>query len=253
MRDVEAETNHVVERRCEAVRENGEPCRGIPALGQTHCHAHARYRSTLNGVLVVVPLMEDEASVTFVRSQTVRALSQGSIPPANGQAMLLGCRDAERRLERELDRRLEVQRLALRYAALAEKMGEEKLERHLDRFMERLAERVIRDQRSTNSQDERSAVSEQRTDDSDQRSVSSDEKSVSSEEGPAGSEAAARSEEPEPVMHRSVFPNVKEQWDQALERTEGKILEVVAPKEGESWHEFMPRKKMGEAAIAAAV
>ncbi|HTW47287.1 MAG TPA: hypothetical protein VMD92_05020 [Acidobacteriaceae bacterium] len=325
--------NRAVDRRCEAVRENGEPCRGTPALGETFCHAHARYRSTLNGMLIVVPLMEDEASVTFVRSQTVRALSQGSIPPANGQAMLRGCRDADRRL----DQQLEVQKVALRYAALAEKLGAEQMERHLDRFMERLQGKLpatgcqrsgnsdqstvisesersaFGEQRSENSdqtggdrgqetevsenpvnsdqgtvisEGERSAVGDQRSENSDQRSGSSSGEQAASgvrdewdalweqveqrrqAEKRGGAKGAASREvptlspttgdkggapEPEPVMHRSVFPNVKEQWDQALQRGEGKVAEVVAPREGESWHDFVPRKEARDAAIAAAV
>lgn len=331
--------SHVVGRRCEVVRENGEPCRGIPAVGETRCHAHARYREASGLMALTIPLLDDEASITFVRSQTVRAMALGSIPPANGRVMLEGCRDAERRL----DRRVATQNAALRYAALAERMGAEKLDGLMGRFVERMEEgagatvqgagtasaadepkaaenprawwdelmrgidegaekyrqefkrmeeedarrAVIRAEwdrkealRKAGMSDELPAASGQQPENSDQGSGIGDQKPAISE--PAAAEAAAGptlspengdnhpvapttgasgapdkggapGTEPEAVMHRSVFPGVKEQWDRALVRTEGKVTEMVAPKEGESWYDFLERKKDREAAIAAAV
>lgn len=312
-----SEQGHVVGRRCEAVRENGERCRGIPALGETHCHAHARYREANARIALTIPLMDDEASIAFVRSQTVRAMALGSIPPANGRVMLEGCRDAERRL----DRRVAMQNAALRYAALAERMGAEKLDGLVGRFVERQetgvggketgagsqetgerseeaaenprawwdelmqrisesAERYGQELKEMNEEDarraairaewdrkeamrragigdEQPAASGEEPEGGDQGSGIRDQKPAISDQGSVSSEQPATGEpatvEEEPVMHQSVFPGVKEQWDRALVRTEGKITEMVSPRAGESWYDFLERKKDRDAAIAAAV
>lgn len=242
--------DHAVERRCAMVRENGARCGGTPALGETFCHAHRRYRETMNGLVMTIPLMEDQASITFIRSQTVRALAQGSIPPANGRAMLAGCRDAERRL----DRPLEVQKVALRYAALAEKVGVEKARALLAEFVE-MQETVSSEQRSVN-REQRSVSSEPQVASGQQlgkTGIGEQGSGIGEETGSQETGVSELAPEPEAVMHRSVFPAVKGDWDRALERTEGKITEMVAPREGESWYDFLAKKKEREAAIAAAV
>jgi len=50
-----------------------------------------------------------------------------------------------------------------------------------------------------------------------------------------------------------VAPGAKDQWDLALVQTERKITEMVAQKDGESWREFLAKRREREAAIAAAV
>lgn len=127
--------SHIVVRQCEVVLENGDPCRGIPALGQTCCHAHRRFRQAGGQSTLLVPLLNDQASITFVISQTVRAMALGTIPPANGRVMLAGCRQALQ----SLDRRLEQQKIALRYSALAAKIGEQKLQSHMAEFMDEVS------------------------------------------------------------------------------------------------------------------
>jgi len=234
------ELSHAVERRCATVREDGEPCRGTPALGETYCHAHARYRDAARSTIITVPLMEDEAAIAFVRSQTVRALAQGSIPPANANVMLRGCRDAERRL----DRRLDVQRVALRYAALAAKIGVETARSLMGEFLQGSE---LRAQSTVGG--ERSAVGDQRSE-SGRAEVNAE---VISDQRSVISEGETAPEEAEVVMHQSVFPEVKEEWDRALARTEAKIGEMVYPRPRESWHQMMERKKAREAAMAAAV
>lgn len=280
-----AAENHAVERRCEMVRENGERCRGTPALGQTFCHAHRRYRETMNGLVATIPLMEDQAAVTFIRSQTVRALALGSIPPANGRAMLEGCRDAERRL----DRRLEVQKAGLRYAALAERIGAEKLDGLMGRFVERMeqsagagvqgAERASAADEAKTTENPRAAwdalmrqidegeeeyrekLRKKREDarraamreESGEAGIREQGSGIGEETGSQETGVSERAPEPEAVMHQSVFPKVKEDWDRALARTEGKIAEMVTPREGESWYEVVARKQRQEEAIAKAV
>ena len=330
----DGEQNHAVDRRCEVVLENGRPCRGTPALDETRCHAHRRFRDAAAWTVVTIPLMEDEASITFVRSQTVRALAQGSIPPANGRVMLEGCRDAERLMHR----RLAVRNTAMRYAALAEKLGTDKLDRLMRRFVEqeqgaaagieaeesappaddpKAAEnpRAAWDElmrsidheaeiyrqrfRQMKEDDARKAAmraewerkealrkagiaDEQPTpavplpEPTDRGSAIGDPPALSptagdrrptapaaaapADSGQGGAPAAVgiphnsgAPEEPEPAMHQSVFPGVREEWDRALLRTGAKVTEMVAPAEGESWYTFLERKKERDAAIAAAV
>jgi hypothetical protein len=98
-------------RQCRQVKENGFRCRNTPAAGETFCHHHRRYRGTRTDGGIEVPLMEDPASIRLVISQTVRAMGRGDIPPANGRAMIAGCRVALDLLDHELAKaRLEERR-----------------------------------------------------------------------------------------------------------------------------------------------
>jgi hypothetical protein len=110
-------------RQCRQVKENGFRCKCIPAAGETFCHQHRRFRVTHGGREIEVPLMEDAASIRLVISQTVRTMGRGDIPPANGRAMIAGCREALALLQYELAKaRLEEKRAERleRAAALAE-------------------------------------------------------------------------------------------------------------------------------------
>jgi hypothetical protein len=109
-------------RQCRQVKENGFRCKCIPAAGETFCHQHRRFRVTHGGREIEVPLMEDAASIRLVISQTVRTMGRGDIPPANGRAMIAGCREALALLQYELAKaRLEEKRAERleRAAALA--------------------------------------------------------------------------------------------------------------------------------------
>jgi len=76
------------------ILESGVRCGNWDVRGQGLCVRHGRWQMTDPRGRVTVPLMEDEASIQLVISQTVRAMAIGALPPANGRAMLAGCREA---------------------------------------------------------------------------------------------------------------------------------------------------------------
>src|SRR5690348_902741 len=80
-------------RRCRMILESGVRCGNWDVRGQGLCVRHGRWQMTERG-RVTVPLMEDEASIQLVISQTVRAMAIGALPPANGRVILAGCREA---------------------------------------------------------------------------------------------------------------------------------------------------------------
>lgn len=233
--------SHAVDRRCAMVREGGQQCRGTPARGERYCHAHRRYSEAARTVVLTIPLIDDAASVTFVRSQVVRAMALGSIPPGNGRVMLEACRDAERELNRRVDR----EQVALRYAFLADKMGSDKLNRYMAEYFEGAAARARQAAGETLQADEVMAAGEAQ----ESRDAMSGATESAAVEALKEDEAAAVEEGPVEGMHESVFPEVKQQWDRALQRMEGEITRMVSPAKGQSWREFLEQKKVRDAAV----
>ncbi|HEY6448754.1 MAG TPA: hypothetical protein VIY53_20030 [Acidobacteriaceae bacterium] len=86
--------NRPAHHQCAHVHESGVRCNATTGTGRRLCHAHQRYNDSDPLYPIQVPLLEDTASIRFVISQTNRQLAMGAIPPANGRAMLYGCRMA---------------------------------------------------------------------------------------------------------------------------------------------------------------
>jgi hypothetical protein len=91
-------------RRCEHIKESGHQCRNVPSLGERVCYSHRRFTETGTGLGIQVPLLEDEASIRSVLSQTARALARAEIPPANGMAIIRACNIAAGLLQNRLAR-----------------------------------------------------------------------------------------------------------------------------------------------------
>jgi hypothetical protein len=89
-------------RQCGHVHVSGEPCGGWAMTGEKFCAKHHAWAGTDPMYPVKVPLLEDPDSIRLVISQTVRALAVGTLPSANGRAMLAGCRMAMALLVHEL-------------------------------------------------------------------------------------------------------------------------------------------------------
>jgi hypothetical protein len=89
-------------RRCGYLRVSGAPCKSFTRVGGKCCSRHQAWNETDPLYPIKVPLLEDPDSIRFVVSQTVRALAMGTLPSANGRAMLAGCRMAMGLLEHEL-------------------------------------------------------------------------------------------------------------------------------------------------------
>ncbi|HLJ77339.1 MAG TPA: hypothetical protein VKT75_07995 [Acidobacteriaceae bacterium] len=88
--------------RCEHIAPSGRRCGRWASLGEELCHAHLKYAEACAGRRVDVPLLEDEASILYVLSQTAQALATGGMPPANGHAVISACKLATRILELRL-------------------------------------------------------------------------------------------------------------------------------------------------------
>jgi len=90
------------QQRCEHIGPSGRHCGRWASRGEELCHAHLKYAEGCAGRRVDVPLLEDEASILYVLSQTAQALATGGMPPANGNAVISACKLATRILELRL-------------------------------------------------------------------------------------------------------------------------------------------------------
>jgi hypothetical protein len=80
------------DRQCNYTKSDGHRCRAWVLRGHDHCFGHHRYLHSRPERPIDVPLLEDEASIVYLLSQTLQALAWGTIPVSNGHALLNGCR-----------------------------------------------------------------------------------------------------------------------------------------------------------------
>ena len=80
------------DRQCRYTFASGRHCHRWSIRGHQYCQEHGRWMECRVDGPIEVPLMEDPQAVELVASQTVRAVGWGHIPPANGRAILHGCR-----------------------------------------------------------------------------------------------------------------------------------------------------------------
>jgi hypothetical protein len=84
------------ERQCRYTKSDGQRCRNWSLRGRDHCFAHNRYIHASPERPIDVPLLEDEASIVYLLSQTLQSLAWGTIPIANGRMILDGCHFAHK-------------------------------------------------------------------------------------------------------------------------------------------------------------
>ena len=77
-------------RRCQYIKADGKGCRDWAVRGQNLCYRHGVFLRRGRGI--DVPLLEDEASIVLVLSETLRAVAQGTIALKSGSLLLEGCR-----------------------------------------------------------------------------------------------------------------------------------------------------------------
>jgi hypothetical protein len=80
------------DRQCHYTKSDGQPCRNWALRGHHHCFPHHRFIHSRPERPIDVPLLEDQASIVYVLSQTLQSLAWGSIPVTNGRMILAGCR-----------------------------------------------------------------------------------------------------------------------------------------------------------------
>ncbi|MFP5230872.1 MAG: hypothetical protein ACLGXA_24925 [Acidobacteriota bacterium] len=79
-------------RRCQYIKADGKGCRDWAVRGQGFCYRHGVFLRPESIRHIDVPLLEDEASIVLVLSETLRALACGTMPVNNGRLILDGCR-----------------------------------------------------------------------------------------------------------------------------------------------------------------
>ena len=80
------------ERRCQYLKADGKACRDWAIRGQGFCYRHGVFVRPGAAGRIDVPLLEDEAAVVLVLSETLRAVVQGAISLKHGALVLDGCR-----------------------------------------------------------------------------------------------------------------------------------------------------------------
>jgi hypothetical protein len=104
------------DRQCHYTKSGGERCRNWALRAHDHCFAHDRYIHSRPERPIDVPLLEDEASIVYVLSQTLQSLAWGALPIANGRMIIDGCRFAHKIQQQQHENaklRLRVRRLGI--------------------------------------------------------------------------------------------------------------------------------------------
>jgi len=116
-------------RRCQYTKADGKGCRDWAIRGQELCYRHGVFLRASRGI--DVPLLEDEASIVLVLSQTLRAVALGTIALKSGSLLLEGCRlahtmhmEKQKAANAERTRR----RTEVREQAMREEISEEQQE-----------------------------------------------------------------------------------------------------------------------------
>jgi hypothetical protein len=113
-------------RRCQYIKADGKGCRDWAVRSQEFCYRHGVFLHAGRGI--DVPLLEDEASIVLVLSETLRAVAQGTIALKSGSLLLEGCRLAHT-MQMERVRAANAERSRRRTGMREDEMGEERQER----------------------------------------------------------------------------------------------------------------------------
>lgn len=198
------------DRQCSYTRSNGLRCRDWALRGFDHCFRHHHFFQASSGGAIDIPLLEDEDSIVYLLSQALRGLAWGTIPVANGRALLAGCR-------------------------LAHTMHSQRLEAAKLRF--KLRRLGIPGQEIFDAP----AASEPAADlsaqcpeaDAEPGALSPDLDSV------PGALSPVPDPVPPPAPKRSWrFRDLKKDWDKAILRTSDELTDMYAPRCGETREEF---------------
>ena len=111
-------------RRCRYIKADGTGCRDWAVRGRELCYRHGVFLRAGRGI--DVPLLEEEASIVLVLSETLRAVAQGTIALKSGSLLLEGCRLAHTmHMEKQKAANAERRRRRRRTGVREDEMGEE--------------------------------------------------------------------------------------------------------------------------------
>jgi len=112
------------QRRCQYIKADGHGCRDWAVRGQQLCYRHGVFIHSGRGI--DVPLLEDEASIVLVLSETLRAVALGTVPVKTGALLLDGCRLAHT-MQMEKQKAANAERSLRRREAREEAMAEQEM------------------------------------------------------------------------------------------------------------------------------
>jgi hypothetical protein len=192
------------DRQCRYTKADGLPCRSWAVRGQDYCHRHDLFLRRRVDKPIDVPLLEDEASIVLLLSETLRAMAWGTMPVSNGRMMLAGCR---------LAHTIHTQRIeAAKFRLKLRRLG---IPEHEIFNPPAPAERPLQSAPSASAPTSASAPN----------SVPKDEPLTTPLEQP-----------PNPRHHR--FRDLKKNWDKELNKTEGEMLDMWSPRNNETRQEL---------------
>jgi hypothetical protein len=199
------------DRQCQFTKSDGFRCRDWALRGHQHCFRHHQYLSARPDNPIDVPLLEDEDSLASLLSQTLRALAWGTIPAANGRAILAGCRIMQGMLDHRLAKakfHAKLRSLGLSDTDIVETESE-------------LFEREPIDEPEIEPEVPPSVEPGVRTSASD----------------PAAAPDAPPRPNPASIPVPR-FPGVRKEWDQGLHRAEQEMTELTFPHRATTHHPF---------------
>lgn len=235
-------------RQCQYIKGNGRQCRDWTLRGQPYCCRHGRYARTRASGPIEVPLIEDEATLALVLSQTVRALARGTIPQANGRAILSGCRLMHAIFAQRLDTakfRAGLRRMGLSPDEISGFLDDapapeppdtpEEPDRNLDPDRDRQSAPPLPAQQTGSDPDASSSPDPQPA-----GAPPLSAQQTGWENDPPSSPEPAPQIDPDPAEFLSAQPRFRDlrtSWDRALQRAENEVADVYLPRPGESHQE----------------
>jgi len=201
-------------RQCRYTKADGHKCHDWAIRGQDYCGRHGRFVHARADRPIDVPLLEDEASIVLVLSDTVRALAWGTIPVSNGHKIL----NALRLAYSIQCRRLEMAKLRLKLRRLG------------------IPENEIFDEPRTTIEPDLAPVP----------GAPSPDPELNSELG-ALSPDACSVESPDESFPRAImqpsrhaqFRDLKKNWDKDLQRVENEMADMYGKRYGETKEDFL--------------
>ena len=109
-------------RQCRYTKADGKGCRDWAIRGQELCYRHGVF--VHSGRNIDVPLLEDEASIVLVLSETLRAVALGTVSVNTGRLLMDGCRLAHT-MQMEKQKAANLERSRRRKEAREQEMAEQ--------------------------------------------------------------------------------------------------------------------------------
>ena len=240
--------------RCQHRYESGARCNGSTETGEKLCYTHKRYAEADPMYPVQVPPLEDTASIRFVITQTARQVALGAIPPANGRALLQACRQAQATLLFDLA----VKRQSAEHRAQSTGSDPRGLPAASGRLpvsdpgelpassgqLPAAGEAVAEGDGPVVEEELAPAMAAEAEQGSEHSAQRSGEERTERDAEPQPEPEHDSEQEPRPFLGvRPSFPDLRQQWDRALEKTASEIGANLSRREDETAAEWIERSR----------